>query len=148
MRQYLAVVAVAAAALVPASTGATYSNPCAGTSQESVYLGHGWRLGCATGYTVAETSTHGFCGTFSDDRRTIAVAKRWRVTIAPCGARVRVCARRCTVAVVMDQGPCFDPPGCWDNGNRDLDLSRATATAIGRPGEWEAPALVRWKVVR
>lgn len=43
----------------------------------------------------------------------------------PCGRRLRICFRRCTVTRVIDRGPYVGP--------REFDLTAATRYAIGFP---------------
>lgn len=53
-----------------------------------------------------------------------------------CGARVRLCYRRCRTLRVIDRGPFV--------AGRDFDLTAAARTAVGHPG---GVRVVRFRVI-
>lgn len=123
-------------------------NVCAGTSHRTRDLQGGWKQGCATGYTSREARGRQACtGQYlNDNALTVAVSPRWRSI--RCGARIKICYRKCVIARRADTGPCWSPCTHWNHLNRDFDMTRATARAIGRHGAgWYYPGLVRWRVV-
>jgi hypothetical protein len=135
--------------LQPAAAAPTAS-VCAGTTHASRTLASGWHQGCATGYSSREAQGQMACtGTpLIDSAYTVAVSPLWTSWIQ-CGARIKICYTRCVVARRTDTGPCWSPCDASHDLNRDFDMSRGTALAIGRsPLSWFAPNLVRWHVLR
>jgi hypothetical protein len=138
---------------LPAS-GSTDAADCpyGGGSYHRDYADGSFR-GCVTGYSTAENGSQTFCGEPLDDgARTTSVAKRFRVTVAPCGSIIRVWdatnPKKRLLVKVTDQGPCNDPPACWDNLDRDLDLNKRASVYFKGSSDWSRPVLLRWKVVQ
>lgn len=90
-----------------------------------------WRTTIASYYDCQP----GGCTTASGRVYTYGVAHR----TLPFGTRIRVCARRCVTARVMDRGPFV--------AGRGLDLNRAAFEATGTPTS-AGLARVRWRIPR
>jgi hypothetical protein len=95
------------------------------------YWTHTWLTGC-----VSRGKCIMACGGYlNDNRYTVAVNPRWHLG---CGQRLRICYRRCVVAVVTDRTA----------SRFDFEFTYALSLATGQPrSNWAGPRTVRWQRV-